>query len=401
MDRQASGDWDDGFASVVKAFEKELPAKGPGGGALCVYWRGRKVLDVWGGSVGASGAPWQQDTITFSASTTKGLVSTLIHCLVDHGVLAYDTPIVEYWPEFGANGKSDITLRHILCHESGLYDAHQVRGVDEAFDWDHVLRVIEQSEPAHPPGAKNVYHALSYGHLLGGVAEKATGKGFSELFREFVVAPLGLEGAYIGLSDDAMARVAPILPHDGFVGRALAPHRKWPGLLKQVCYHGLRVASVDLGYFHSALLPPYVCEVDFNDENVMRSPMPAMNGVFDARSLAKAYLPLACGGMVGDTQFLSQETVYEMGRVQSRRRDKVLIVPMRWRLGYHQVSALGVRMPKAFGHLGLGGSGGWSDPQRGLSFGYVHNRGLASLKTDTAIIRLTRAVVKAADRAVC
>ena len=53
-------------------------------------------------------------------SATKGVAATVVHRLVDRGLLDYDTPVAEYWPEFGANGKSDITVRDVLRHRAGL-----------------------------------------------------------------------------------------------------------------------------------------------------------------------------------------------------------------------------------------------------------------------------------------
>lgn len=53
-------------------------------------------------------------------SATKGIASTVIHRLADRGLLSYDAPVAQYWPEFGANGKAEITVRDVLRHRSGL-----------------------------------------------------------------------------------------------------------------------------------------------------------------------------------------------------------------------------------------------------------------------------------------
>ncbi len=108
--------------------------------------------------------------------------------------------------------------------------------------------------------------------------------------------------------------------------------------------------------------------------------MPAVNGVISARALAEMYEPLANGGRSNECQFLSSESVHELGRVQSRSADAVLGISMRWRLGYHQALGTGRDAPKAFGHYGYGGSGGWADPELGLSVGFVTNR-IGSLTT--------------------
>ena len=130
----------------------------------------------------------------------------------------------------------------------------------------------------------------------------------------------------------------------------------------------------------------------------MEAALPAVNGAFTARSLAKMYAALANGGSVDGCRLLKPETVYRMGKVQSRRRDKVLLFPMRWRLGYHQAFAFGAKIPKAFGHFGLGGSGGWCDPTRNLAMALTLNTGLGTPAGDMRIGRMGRHVVQCADR---
>jgi CubicO group peptidase (beta-lactamase class C family) len=67
---------------------------------------------------------------------------------------------------------------------------------------------------------------------------------------------------------------------------------------------------------------------------------------------------------------------------------------MRWRLVYHQAFVAGRDAPRAFGHYGYGGSGGWADPETGMSLGFVTNR-IGSLTTplgDLNLFRLSRTV---------
>ena len=121
--------------------------------------------------------------------------------------------------------------------------------------------------------------------------------------------------------------------------------------------------------------------------------MPAVNGALSADALARLYGALANGG--GPRRpFLSAATVHDLGRVQVRTADAVLGIPMRWRLGYHHAFGTGRDAPKAFGHYGYGGSGGWADPDLGLSLGFVTNR-IGSLTTplgDLTLFRLNRVV---------
>ena len=126
--------------------------------------------------------------------------------------------------------------------------------------------------------------------------------------------------------------------------------------------------------------------------------MPAVNGVFTADALARMYEALANGG----GPLLSPETTDAIGRVQVRTADAVLGIRMRWRLGYHQAFGAGLAAPRAFGHYGYGGSGGWADPDAGLSLGFVTNR-IGSVSTplgDLTLFRLNRVVRECARRLV-
>ena len=108
------------FLPVARGLARQL-RNGRGGAAVCVYHRGEKVVDIWGGIKDVTGAPWQADTMSVSFSTTKGVTATALHILADRGLLDYDDPVAKYWPEFGREGKEQITIRHLLCHQAGLY----------------------------------------------------------------------------------------------------------------------------------------------------------------------------------------------------------------------------------------------------------------------------------------
>ena len=163
-----------------------------GGAALCVYHRGECVVDTWGGVRNREGDPWERDTLALSYSTTKGVASTLLHILVDRGLVDYDAPVAEYWPEFAAAGKDSITVRQVMCHEAGLYD---VRGmIDHArrmLDWAYMTEVLAAARPAHEPGATHGYHGLTYGWLVGEIVERVSGMSFSEFLARELAEPLG------------------------------------------------------------------------------------------------------------------------------------------------------------------------------------------------------------------
>ncbi len=118
-----------------------------GGGALVAYVHGEKVLDVWAGYADRD-RRWDSDTVSLSFSTGKGVASTVTHRLAERGIVDYDTPVAAYWPEFGAAGKGEITIRDVLTHRAGL---HKVRGLVPGrtglLDYETVVEALAAAAP--------------------------------------------------------------------------------------------------------------------------------------------------------------------------------------------------------------------------------------------------------------
>jgi len=195
-----------------------------GGAALCVYHRGKKVVDLWGGVRDESGRPWSASTMSPSFSTTKGVASTLVHMMADRGLLDYDERVAHYWPEFAQAGKAEITLRQVLSHQSGLYHIRQmIDHADRMQDWEHMVEAIERTAPVHPPGERTGYHGLTYGFIVGELLNRVTGVQFSQLVQQELVEPLGLDGMYIGTPASAIPRAAQLIwPETGRLGKLLS-----------------------------------------------------------------------------------------------------------------------------------------------------------------------------------
>jgi CubicO group peptidase (beta-lactamase class C family) len=384
------------FWRLAKVFERILPRSSNGGAAVCVYHRGEKVVDLWGGTQDEHGTPWRADTLSVSYSTTKGVASTLLHVLVDRGMLDYDEPVARYWPEFAASGKEKITVRQLMCHEAGLYSIRAV--VDDArqmLDWDYMVDALAHATPAHTPGTAHGYHALTYGWLVGELAQRVTDKHFGELLQTLLAVPLDLDGLYVGLPEDQMERRARLIPpakrNDARqFGRTVRNAQRLNRAFK-----ALRI-PIDLAKGAEALLPKNMQDLDLNSKATAAACIPALNGMFTARSLAKLYAVLANGGSLDRVTLLSPETLEQATQVQNRGIGKVIPIPMHWRLGYHRVVAVGHKMPRAFGHSGYGGSGAWADPERNLAVGLTLNSGVGTPFGDLRIVRIGSAACDAA-----
>ncbi len=381
-----------GFEPVRRAFGR-IVGGSAGGGALAVQIGGETVVDLWTGhaSHGAERRPWTPDTLAICFSTTKGVASTIIHRLADRDELAYDEPVATYWPEFAAGGKDRVTVRDLLTHRAGLWSVRAVADRPEDL-LDHLgMEERLAARAVRAPTEQSAYHAITYGWLVAGLARRVTGgRGLAELVRTEVAEPLGVDGLHIGVGETAREVVAqPVgsaLRHLGAVSRFVTP-----------VMTGVKPTRAA----HDALIAPGFHELfEGSEPSIWGTEMPAVNGALSADALARLYGALANGGADDGARLLSESTVRDLGRVHVRTADSVLGLRMRWRLGYHHAFGTGRQAPKAFGHYGYGGSGGWADPDLGLSLGYVTNR-IGSLTTpmaDLTLYRLSRVVHECARR---
>ena len=156
----------------------------------------------------ATGTPVDRDTLFTVYSVSKGITATVVHILAERGTLAYDNPIARHWPEFAHNGKAGIHLRHALSHTAGLPQMPPGYGSYEVTDWAVMCDRIATLSPLFPPGETPVYHALTYGWIVGGVAERADGRPFARIVAEEIAAPLALDGLFFGVPASELSRVA-------------------------------------------------------------------------------------------------------------------------------------------------------------------------------------------------
>ncbi len=336
-----------------------FPGRRFGGGALAVYVDGQPAVDVWKGWADRGGhLPWSADTAAMVFSATKGMTATVIHRLADRGLIDYETPVAEYWPEFAANGKGALTVRQVMRHTAGLSG---LRGATKEDLLDHV--VMEERLAAAAPGrllGKSAYHALTFGWLMSGLARAVTGKDMRVLFREELAEPLGTDGFHLGRPPaGSPTRAAEIVMPQNIAANPVID-----------CVTR-KVAHQLSGGWRSMYFPGVIAAVQ-GEIPMLDAEIPAANGVVTARGLARMYGAIANGGEIDGTRFLSRELVAGLTGRRSLRPDRNLFVPLAFHLGYHSLP-YGNVMP-GFGHVGLGGSVGWADPADGVAFALVHNR---------------------------
>jgi CubicO group peptidase (beta-lactamase class C family) len=322
-------------------------------------------------------------------------MSTLVHILVDQGLAGYDDPVAKHWPAFGSRGKDKITIRDALCHQAGLHRiTDMIHSASEMLDWEHMKSVVADAQPAHEPGVVSAYHGLTYGWLIGGLIEGITGKSLQRVLTEELVDPLGLDGMFIGMPHNELYRRA-TLSHGVMDGPE--PKEEWRETLEAFAAFALEKVGIEVSEIRAALFP-FDEAFDWNAEETVMAAIPSANGQFTARSLARMYAMIAGGGELDGVRLLSKQTVRQLSQVQVRTRDKVMVIPMHWRMGYHRGFSLGTRAPEAFGHYGYGGSGAFCDPSRNLAVAMTNNSGAGSPTGDSRMPRIARATLRAVDR---
>ena len=374
------GTCDPRFAEVRVEFERNFAERGEVGASVCVTVDGETVVDLWGGLADpGAGRAWEKDTIGVVWSCTKGAAALCAHVLASRGLLDLHAPVRHYWPEFAQAGKEDVTVRMLLSHQAGLAALTEPLPEGGMTDWDLVTARLAAQEPLWAPGTRNGYHALTYGHLVGELVRRITGRSLGAFFDEEVARPLGLD-FWIGLPDEHQRRVAPTIPAD-----PPAPGEELPGFYQQAFADPTSIPGLVL-FNSGGLMVPGAMDTP----EVLAAEIPAVNGVANARSLSQMYRPLALGGSFDGVHLLDPATLAEAGRVEvATATDAVIGLPTRWGLGFmksmdqtdrpngHQDSVL--LSEDAFGHAGMGGSLGFADPRARMSFGYTMNKQGAGL----------------------
>ncbi|GMU78640.1 MAG: esterase [Acidimicrobiia bacterium] len=357
-----------------------------GGAAVTVYHRGRLVVDAWTGVKDLAGDPWERDTVAMSFSTTKGVVSTVLHRLVDRGLVDYDAPVAKYWPEFAQAGKEAITVRHLLTHSAGMHGARAlVVEPGDILDWERMTERLAAAAPAWEAGTKPGYQALTYGWLVGEVIRRVGGYAtVSDAIRAEIAEPIGEDGMFVGVPAAERHRLAALIgrsPEETAMGRMLERFRHRPSFAPMV-------EAFDALGFGTLMLT----------EDVHDGEIPSANGAFTARALARMYAGLVSPDAFGAPPLVSAETMARATEVQTTARDAVVGFKLQWRLGYHLAATTRGVLPQGFGHFGFGGSGAWGDFASGLAVGFVVNRVAGTPFADGRFLRISSAAMRSAQR---
>jgi CubicO group peptidase (beta-lactamase class C family) len=293
--------------------------------------------------------PATPDTVFDLASLTKPLVTgMLLARLVERGELGLDTPVFNYLPEFGADDKRSVTVRHLLTHTSGL-PAWLPLYLTTGGDRDRVLETIAAQPLERPPGERVVYSDLGF-ITLGLLAQRVTGTQIADLARREIFDALGLKRTFFNPEKAIQTEVAACESGGNSYERGMCETQ----------------AGADTARWREGTIWGEV-----HDGNAYFLGGAAGHaGLFsDAREtlrLASQFLPRT-------TSLLDPETCRLFSRNMTEGLNEAR--SFAWQLAATPESTAGPRLPpEAFGHLGFTGTSCWLDPAAERVFILLTNR---------------------------
>ena len=120
QDISVSGMVENGFQNVQNLFRQNLSDCYENCASLCVYFQGRKVVDLVGKRSTNKHANYHHDSIQVVFSSSKVVSAIVMAMLVDQGRLDYQDKVRDHWPEFEAAGEEGLTVADVLRHDAGL-----------------------------------------------------------------------------------------------------------------------------------------------------------------------------------------------------------------------------------------------------------------------------------------
>lgn len=346
--------------AVYQAFAELFDDPSERGAAVCVQVGGQTLVDLWAGTRDQQRSlPWCKDTQVNLYSCTKPFAAVALLQLVERGLLQLDRPVADYWPEFAASGKQQVTLRQVLCHVSGLLALRQPLPHATLYDWDFMIECVAAEPLWWAPGSTLSYAPMIYGWVLGELIRRVDGRAPGYYIADEICRPLGLD-CHVGVAERDFQRLAFLARGEGWVGDKAAQDLWWV-----VRNEPDNVATLA---FSNPAVSPHLT----HQPRWWRMQHPGLNGHGNAHSLAGFY-----SALLGD-QLLGAPLREAFTRPHSAGWDRSLRTPTRFGLGCmldqaDQANATFGLGPQAFGHLGLGGSVGFADPERDLGFGFVTN----------------------------
>lgn len=287
-------------------------------------------------------------------SATKPVVAAAVWHLLGEGVIGPDTPVAAVLPEFGENGKEEVTLDHILLHTAGFPQAPL--GPPAWSSHEGRRRAFASWQLRWPAGSRYEYHPTSAHWVLAELIHALTGEDHTVAVRRRVLDPLGLDDLRLGDDDDP-----------AFAPLVLCGEPASPDELEAA----LGVRSIDVGEVTDDAL------LALNSPEARAVGLPGGGGRSTAADLAllyQAFLHDPKGlwdpAVLQDVTSVVRNTYADPLLGHSANRTRGLIIA--GDDGRSNLRGMGRTVSaRAFGHNGAAGQVAWADPATGLSFAYL------------------------------
>ena len=352
---EIKGYCDTKFEKVKNTFMDNFVHHNELGASVCIFKDGEKVVDLWGGYKDADKLElWEEDTIVLMNSVAKSICSISVHILSDRGLIDLNSPVCNYWKEFGQAGKENITVANVLGHECGAIFSDTAKPSDW-YSYERQCAAIAAQEPAFKAGTNGAYNTVNIGFILGEIVRNVSGKNVGKFIRDEISSPLKAE-YQIGLTDEEVSKLSNmhLNKENAFWAMGADPesnlNRAWSG-------------KPDSGDF-------------LNSEHIRKGIFPAFGGHGNARGVATIYAALAGNGQVNGKRILSESAVVRAAELVWEGKCHMTGWNLRMGRGFEQNSPYYIPMgdnPKAFGKFGSGGAIGFCDREKNLSFSYATN----------------------------
>lgn len=356
---KVEGTSEDRFAELRKIFQERLDSGEELGASITVNIDGKNVVDIWGGHTSADQSqPWGKDTIVNVWSSGKTIISLAILILVDRGLLDVDENVAKYWPEFAANGKDNIKVRHVLSHTSGLSGWEQFLTQEDLYDREKATRLLAEQAPWWEPGTASGYHAITMGFLLSELVLRVTGKTMSQFITDEIATPLRVD-FQIGAKEADWPRIASLEPE------GLKPMELPEGIPEFILKTFRNVPNNPA----TAMTPEW-----------RAAELAAANAHSNSRALSKIMSAITLGGEVDGVRLLKPETIDLIFKQQSRGVDLILGIDLQFGVGFglstvdSTVASVMLPTGKICFWSGLGGSTIVADVDRRMTFSYTMNK---------------------------
>jgi CubicO group peptidase (beta-lactamase class C family) len=289
-------------------------------------------------------------------SGSKAITAFVVHMLHDRGVIDIALPVAEYIPEYGCNGKEEITIAQVLAHRAGVPNLPPAAfDLDLTFDREFMRETLCAAKPVFQPGKFLAYHAVSGGFILAEVVHSATGMDIRTVLADEILRPLDFRWNSYGVEPSDLDAVA----LNYVTGPPTAPP-----------FSKLLTRALGLGFDELV--------ESSNDPRFLTGIVPAANIVTTAEELSRFYEIFRRGGELDGERVMSAKAVRHALTEQSRLEiDLSLGFPSRFSyglmLGAQLLSLYGRDTQHAFGHLGFTNMLAWADPERALACAVMTN----------------------------